>query len=161
METPVRDSIWMFITVIAAAALIVLALPMARMAHTAQNESIDRKAVTEALAFSREWSRYEGIQTGADMIGFVARHKDACDIVIRNIDWEPRLIPYLTDNALLLGTAGGMALPDYIWDTAFLFDVILAGDGGRRYTASLLYDGQLTPGEGYTVTGIDYREVLM
>ena len=159
MDTTVRDSIWMFLAVVATAALLTMALPMVQMARAAENERMDRVAMLASLAESREWSRYEGLQTGADMIGFITRHKDTCDIVIRNLIWDTRLIPYLADGALTLGLADNLNLPDSVWDTAFLFDVVLSGNGECRYIAALLYDGQLTSGEGSAVTGIEYREI--
>lgn len=161
MDTPVRESIWMFLAVIATAVLLMITLPMVQMAHTVENEKKDRQAMLASLAEAREWSQYAGEQTGADMIGFITRHKDMCDIVIRNKSWDSQVSSYLTANGtLVLGLADGKTIPQYFWDTAFLFDVLLAKNGGRRYTAALLYDGQLASGEpGYSVTGMEYKEI--
>jgi hypothetical protein len=148
----------MFVAVIITAVLIGLALSMVLMARKAENAKHDRISAAAALASGREWSKYAGMQTGADMIGFIIRHKNMCDIVIVNSDWDSHVVPGLTDGRLILGLSDARNLPDYYWSTAFLFDVVLAGDGSRRYNASLLYDGQLTPGEGNTVTGIEFRE---
>jgi hypothetical protein len=56
------------------------------------------------------------------MVGFIIRHKNSCDVIIRNIDGK------------VINFAGAS---DYYFDTAYLFDKILNGHGERRYNAEL------------------------
>lgn len=152
MEYPLRSFIFMALSVLATVILISLSFPLARMARDAENNRRDVKTEMTMLADEREWSKYTGTVSGASMLGFITRHKDGFDIVIRSHSWDSRLAPYLTGNVLILGLSDVRQIPDYFWDTAFLYDVLLNGQGERLYTATLIY----TAG---TITGIQYEEV--
>ena len=152
MEHTLREIIFIGLSVIAAAILVYISLPMAHMAGDANREYGVAKAETAALAEDREWRKYTGAVSGASMLGFITRHKDSCDIVIRSKVWDARIAPYLTDGELILGLSDTKRIPDYFWDTAFLYDVLLCGQGERQYTASLIYNYD-------TVIGISYVEV--
>ncbi|GHV07437.1 hypothetical protein FACS1894217_08300 [Clostridia bacterium] len=54
------------------------------------------------------------------MINFIIRHKDSCEVIVRNADGSVINVT----NA-----------PDYYFDTAYLFDKILNGHGERKYNA--------------------------
>jgi hypothetical protein len=130
----------MGLTAFATAFLLSVTVFMAGMAHIAEARRITEHAETRELAEAREWSKYTGTVNGADMIDFITRHKDFCDIIVRN-----------SDATYLLGFRD---TPDYFWDTVFLFDVVLKGHGEREYTANLLYNDT-------AVIGIEYREVVL
>lgn len=152
MEYSLREIILAGLSVMAASLLIYVSLPMARMAKDADSEYITTNTETAALADEREWSKYTGTVSGASVIGFVTRHKDSCDIVVRNNNWDARVVPYLNNGELILGLSDTRQVPDYFWDTAFLFDVLLNGHGERLYTAAFIYSYG-------TITGIIYTEV--
>lgn len=152
MEYPLRETVFMGLAVIAAAILLYISLPMAVMAREANSGYITAKAESAAIIDEREWLKYTGTVSGAAMLGFITRNKDSCDIVIRNHTWDTRIETFLFNGELILGTSAAIPIPDYFWNTAFLFDVLLGGRGERVYIASLIYNYD-------TVVGISYMEV--
>lgn len=152
MEYSLREVIFMGLSVLAATILIYMSLPMAGMAKEANREYTAAKIEAAAAVEEREWSKYTGTVSGSSMLGFITRHKDSCDIIISNKEWDTRIEPYLTDGDLVLGLSDTKLIPDYFWDAAFLYDVLLGGLGEREYEATLIYNYN-------TITGIYYREV--
>ncbi|GHU91538.1 hypothetical protein FACS1894202_13150 [Clostridia bacterium] len=132
MDKPTREIMYIAVLTIITAVILTVSLPFAFAAHKSESDRISEKSELVTLIDNREWSKYTGVQTGADMINFIIRHKDSCEVIVRNADGS--VINFT--NA-----------PDYYFDTAYLFDKVLNGRGERTYSAIRID------------SGIEYREV--
>lgn len=154
-----KDMLKLAVEIIIISALLGIAFTFTAQARQTENDSADKAADLAKLSEYREWQSCMGRRTGADMIDFIARHKYTCDIVIRKMSWNAECVPYLTDNALIMGLSDKMNIPDMFWNVEHLYYVLLDGHGDSVYEARPLYDGELAAGDGYTITGIEYTEV--
>lgn len=153
------------VSLILTAVLIGISVMYTEQARVSAFSERDIKASSEELSEERKWSVYEGNKTGADVVDFIIRHKDVCDIVIRDTGFisNPKLNGYQTSGTLVMGLSDKKNITESFWDISFVYDNIIGGKGDRTYTAVLLYNGQLSPEyvgteqvRGGKITGIMY-----
>ena len=155
----VRDMLKLAAELIIISVLFVIVFMFTAQARQTETARTSETANLTQLAVYREWQRYAGSISGADMLDFIARHKNVCDIVIRKSSWNAEVIPYLTGNALILGLSDTKNIPDTFWNAEHLYYVLLEGRGESVYEARFLYDGELVSGTGFTITGMEYTEI--
>lgn len=145
MEKSLGEVLYIAVNLIVTSVMVATCYSFTAQARKSDIKGKEIKAFYNELGEHREWSRYEGTVTGADVADFIVRHKDMCDIVI----WDSRLAAngkvssYLTGGKLIMGLSDTKNIPDNFWDLTFIYDNILSGKGDMNYTAALLYDGQL------------------
>jgi type II secretory pathway pseudopilin PulG len=162
-----RESFHIIISLIVTAVLLTVCVVFTNEARVAENQERDIRALAAELREVRYWKTYEGAKTGADVADFIVRHKDMCDIIIRDavLASNPQVRDYLTGGTLIMGLSDRRNIPDHFWHVSFVYRHIIDGDGKKTYTATLLYDGQLAPeygvggvqSRGGAVTGIEFR----
>ena len=166
MHFQIKEVFNIAISLIITAVLILICVIFVRQARDAEFRERDIRAFAAELREERYWRTYEGEKTGADVADFIIRHKDMCDIVIRDgsLASNGNISPFLTGGALIMGLSDTRNIPARFWHISFVYYNIIGGDGGRAYQATLLYDGQLTPvfagvvqERGGVITGIEFR----
>lgn len=160
MQDALESIMSIVITIISAAFVASIALTITLNVHQLEISSEQTNTYVKVLEEEREWRRYVGagknIVTGADVVDFITRHKYSCDIVISDSSFSTEIQPYITDNRLLMGITS--TFPDSYWTITYAYKYIINGKGDRKYTAELLYDGELSPiGSGSTITGIYFQ----
>lgn len=158
MEKQISEAFYLVIGLVVTAILITIGIVFTNEAHSVRMKGINNKAFYEELKTEREWRRYTGLKTGADVVDFIVRHKDSCDIVIRDtaLSSNSKINAYLTGGSLILGLSDKKNIPNSFWKMTFVYDNIILGKGEAEYEAVLLYDGELTAGWGTTVTGMEF-----
>jgi hypothetical protein len=94
----------------------------------------------------REWRKYAGKVSGADMVDFITAHLyDNCEIYIidNSLITDAVIGPVMTGDILNV-----KSLPDEAYDTTFLFDRVA---GGKKYEAELLINNGNVYAISYTV----------
>ena len=166
MHFQIKEIFHIAISLILTAVLLFVCVIFTRQAKEAEFAERDIRAFAAELREERYWRTYEGAKTGADVVDFIIRHRDMCDIVIRDADLTANgnVSGFLTGGALIMGLSDTRNIPGRFWHVSFAYYNIIGGNGTRLYTASLLYDGQLTPEfeggvqvRGGVITGIEFR----
>lgn len=165
MEKSINDIFNITVSLIIASIMLVLCYNFTSQARKTEIKEREIKAFYNEVSEFREWSKYEGLVTGADIVDFIMRHKDICDIVIQDgrLSANTKINTYLTGGKLIMGLSDRKSIPEKFWELTFIYDNIIGGGGDCKYTATLLYDGQLVPEydsgvqiRGGAVTGIEY-----
>ena len=166
MHFQIKEIFHIALSLIVTAALLFICVIFVRQARATEFRERDIRAFAAELREERYWRTYEGEKTGADVVDFIIRHRDSCDIVIRDgsLAANGNVSAFLTDGALILGLSDRRNIPDRFWHVSFAYHNIIGGDGVRIYTATLLYDSQLAPVfdggvqvRGGVITGIEFR----
>lgn len=166
MHFQIREVFHIAVSLILTAVLIFVCVIFTRQAKDTERQERETRALAAELREERYWQSYEGEKTGADVADFIIRHKDICDIVIRDasLSANSNINAYLTGGALIMGLSDTRNIPSRFWHVSFVYHNIISGDGAALYTASLLYDGQLAPEynggvqeRGGVITGIEFR----
>jgi hypothetical protein len=162
----IREVFHIALSLIITAVMLFVCVIFVRQARDAEFRERDIRAFAAELREERYWRTFEGEKTGADVVDFIIRHKDMCDIVIRDgsLPANAAVNSYLTGGVLIMGLSDQRGIPDRFWHIAFAYHNIIGGDGRRVYTATLLYDGQLAlefedgvQVRGAVITGIEFR----
>ena len=166
MHFQIREIFHIDVSLVVTAVMVLVCVIFVRQARIAEFNERDIRAVSAQIQEERYWRTYEGQKTGADMIDFIIRHKDMCDIVIRDgsLSSNGNVSGFLTGGALIMGLADTRQIPARFWHVTFLYHNVIGGNGERIYTAALLYDRQLAPAfeggvqvRGDVITGIEFR----
>jgi len=166
MDKEISEIVGMAIGLCVVAVITIICVAFTNEAKSVQIKNDDLKALHTEMRDEREWRKYEGKVTGADVVDFIVRHKDVCDIVIidAKLALNGKFNTYLTGGKLILGLRDIKNIPDDFWEITFIYDNVIGGLGDLTYTAALLYDGQLEPEyengkqvRGGIITGIEYR----
>ena len=166
MHFQIREVFHISINLILTAVLLFICVIFVHQARDAEFRERDIRAFAAELRDERYWRTYEGQKTGADVVDFIIRHRDMCDIVIRDASLASNnnVSAHLTGGALIMGLSDRRNIPARFWHVTFAYHNIIGGDGRRIYTATLLYDGQLAPvfaggvqTRGEVISGIEFR----
>ncbi len=166
MENTISEVLFITVSLVITAVLISICTLFTNEANRISIKDNELQAIHDNMREERAWRKYEGQVTGADIIDFIIRHKDTCDIVIYDtkLATNNKVNTYLTSGKLLLGSKDTKNIPDRFWEASFIYDNLISGKGNAIYTATLLYDGQLVPEyeigtqvRGGKITGIEYK----
>lgn len=160
MNDSVISTIRIAVSVIVTAALIIISTIATNRARLLNIDRETQSAAFREMYDERQWRKYEGTVTGADVIDFIVTHKDSCDIVICGT-FTNKISSYVRNGKLIMGLSDKLNLPDIFWTASFAYDYIIDGKGEKKYKAVLLYDGALSSAENGSeaITGIEFTSL--
>jgi hypothetical protein len=168
MDKGLSDFLSIVISLLIISAVTVMCISFTNEARAVSIRDNDLKALHAEMREERQWRKYEGRVTGADVVDFITRHKDSYDIVIHDsrLAANTRINSFLVGGRLILGLNEQRNIPEHFWEVTFVYDHIIGGRGDFAYNATLLYDGQLAPEfqggvqvRSGVITGIEYRRI--